>query len=172
MRNFISSVIYSLILTLLSVAVTFLLLAPLSSLVYYGLFASDNLLVFIQNIIGKTPDTNAITIILMAIQIALSLGFVTALFLFIRKTICVFLRNEKLVRPYYMVFFFMTSVVPVALVFVSVFFRVKLSVLSFVITGVFSVLNIVLVVFNKKIFPETTDREYRKYLFSEDSEDA
>lgn len=172
MRNFVTCVIYSLIITLLSVAMIFLLQAPLATIVYYGLFANDNPLVFIQNIINKTPNADSITIVMVTVQIALSLAFVSVLFAFFRKIIRIFLKDEKLISPYYIVFFFMTLVVPIVFVFVSVLFRIRLFILIFVITGVFTVLNIVLTIFSKKIFPETTDYENRKYLFDGSSENA
>ena len=172
MRNFVASVIYSLILVLLSVSVIFLLQAPLASLVYYGFFSGSNPLVFVQNVINGTPDTDIITIMLMTVQIVLSLGFVSVLFLFISRTIRVFLRNEKLIRPYYMIFFFMTSVVPVVIVFLSVIFKIRLFVLFFIIAGVFTALNAVLIIFSRKIFPETTGHEFRKYLFTEGENNA
>lgn len=172
MKNFVTCVIYSLIITLLSVAMIFLLQAPLTTIVYYGLFANDNPLVSIQNIINKTPNADSITIVMVTVQIALSLAFVSVLFAFFRKIIRIFLKDEKLIRPYYMIFFFMTLVVPIVFVFVSVLFRIRLFILIFVITGVFTVLNIVLTIFSKKIFPETTDYENRKYLFDGSSENA
>lgn len=172
MRNFVTCVIYSLITAFISVAIIFLLQAPLTTLVYYGLFTNDNPLVFIQNIINKTPGVDTITILLMAIQITLSLAFASVLFVFIRKIIRIFLKDEKLIRPYYYVFFFIMLIVPIAFVYISVLFRIRLFILIFVITGVFTVLNIVLTIFSKKIFPETTDYEYRKYLFDGTSENA
>ena len=172
MRNFVTCVIYSLIATFLSGAIIFLLQAPLTTLVYYGLFANDNPLVFIQNIINKTPNVDSITIVIMAIQIVLSLAFAFVLFAFFKKIIRIFLKDEKLIRPYYTTFFFMTLIVPIVFVFVSVLFRIRLFILIFVITGVFIVLNIVLTIFSKKIFPETTDYENRKYLFDESSENV
>lgn len=172
MRNFVTCVIYSLIATFLSVAMIFLLQAPLITIVYYGLFANDNPLVSIQNIINKTPNADSITIVMVTVQIALSLAFVSVLFAFFRKIIRIFLKDEKLIRPYYMIFFFMTLVVPIVFVFVSVLFRIRLFILIFVITGVFTVLNIVLTIFSKKIFPETTDYENRKYLFDGSSENV
>lgn len=172
MRNFVTCVIYSLIITLLSVAMIFLLQAPLTTIVYYGLFANDNPLVFIQNIINKTPSADSITIVMVTVQIALLLAFVSVLFAFFRKIIRIFLKDEKLISPYYITFFFMTLVVPIVFVFVSVLFRIRLFILIFVITGVFTVLNIVLTIFSRKIFPETTDYENRKYLFDGSSENA
>lgn len=171
MKRFVVSIIYSLIITLLSVAMIFLLQAPLTTIVYYGLFANDNLLEFIQNI-NKTPSADSITIVMVTVQIVLSLAFVSVLSVFFRKIIRIFLKNEKLIRPYYITFFFMTLVVPIVFVFVSVLFRIRLFILIFVITGVFTVLNIVLTIFSKKIFPETIDYEYRKYLFDGTSENA
>ncbi len=172
MRNFVTFVIYCLIATFLSIAVIFLLQAPLTTLVYYGLFANDNLLVFIQNVIAKTPNADTITVVIMVFQITLSLAFTSILFVFFKKVIHIFLKDEKLIRPYYVVFFFMTLVVPIIFVFVSVLFKIRLFVLLLTTTGVFIVLNIVLTIFNKKIFPETTDYENRKYLFDRSSENA
>ena len=107
----------------------------------------------------------------MIIQIILTIGFILVMFEFISKVINIFLKNEKLVKPYYIIFFFMTSVIPVILIFLSIFLKVKLTILTLVIEGVFTVLNIVLITFSRKILPDTTDFEYRKYLFKEGSED-
>ena len=65
----------------------------------------------------------------------------------------------------------MTSIVPVLIIFLSVLLKVKLSILTFIIEGIFMVLNIVLITFSKKILPDTTDFAYRKYLFTEGSVD-
>lgn len=171
MKKFVSSLIYSLIMTLLSLAVIYLLQAPLISFVYYGFFSGSNAISFYNNILGKVPSTDTITIVIMIIQIILTIGFILVMFEFIRKVINIFLKNEKLVKPYYIIFFFMTSVIPVILIFLSIFLKVKLTILTLVIEGVFTVLNIVLITFSRKILPDTTDFEYRKYLFKEGSED-
>ena len=172
MKKFVSSLIYSLIMTLISLAVIYLLQAPLISFVYYGFFSGSNAISFYNNILGKIPSTDTITIIIMIIQIILTIGFILVLFEFISKVINIFLKNEKLVKPYYIIFFFMTSVIPVILIFLSIFLKVKLTILlTLVIEGVFTVLNIVLITFSRKILPDTTDFEYRKYLFKEGSED-
>ena len=171
MKKFVSSLIYSLIMTLISLAVIYLLQAPLISFVYYGFFSGSNAISFYNNILGKIPSTDTITIIIMIIQIILTIGFILVMFEFIRKVINIFLKNEKLVKPYYIIFFFMTSVIPVILIFLSIFLKVKLTILTLVIEGVFTVLNIVLITFSRKILPDTTDFEYRKYLFKEGSED-
>ena len=171
MKNFVISLIYSLIMTLVSLSAIYLLQAPLISFVYYGFFSGSNTVAFYNNILGKIPNTDTITIVIMIIQIVLTIGFILAMFGFISKVINIFLKNEKLVKPYYIIFFFMTLVVPVFLIFLSVFLKVKLSILTLVIEGVFTVLNIVLITFSRKILPDTTDFEYRKYLFKEGSED-
>lgn len=171
MKKFVSSLIYSLIMTLISLAVIYLLQAPLISFVYYGFFSGSNAISFHNNILGKIPSTDTITIIIMIIQIILTIGFILVMFEFISKVINIFLKNEKLVKPYYIIFFFMTSVIPVILIFLSIFLKVKLTILTLVIEGVFTVLNIVLITFSRKILPDTTDFEYRKYLFKEGSED-
>ena len=49
MKKFVSSVVYCLIMALLSVAVMFLLQAPLISFVYYGFFSESNSMLFNQN---------------------------------------------------------------------------------------------------------------------------
>lgn len=157
--------------TLISLAVIYLLQAPLISFVYYGFFSGSNAISFYNNILGKIPSTDTITIIIMIIQIILTIGFILVMFEFISKVINIFLKNEKLVKPYYIIFFFMTSVIPVILIFLSIFLKVKLTILTLVIEGVFTVLNIVLITFSRKILPDTTDFEYRKYLFTEGSED-
>lgn len=171
MKKFVSSLIYSLIMTLISLVVIYLLQAPLISFVYYGFFSGSNAISFYNNILGKIPSTDTITIIIMIIQIILTIGFILVMFEFISKVINIFLKNEKLVKPYYIIFFFMTSVIPVILIFLSIFLKVKLTILTLVIEGVFTVLNIVLITFSRKILPDTTDFEYRKYLFKEGSED-
>ena len=171
MKKFVSSLIYSLIMTLISLAVIYLLQAPLISFVYYGFFSGSNAISFYNNILGKIPSTDTITIIIMIIQIILTIGFILVMFEFISKVINIFLKNEKLVKPYYITFFFMTSVIPVILIFLSIFLKVKLTIPTLVIEGVFTVLNIVLITFSRKILPDTTDFEYRKYLFKEGSED-
>ena len=165
MKKFVSSLIYSLIMTLISLAVIYLLQAPLISFVYYGFFSGSNAISFYNNILGKIPSTDTITIIIMIIQIILTIGFILVRFEFISKVINIFLKNEKLVKPYYIIFFFMTSVIPVILIFLSIFLKVKLTIRTLVIEGVFTVLNIVLITFSRKILPDTTDFEYRKYLF-------
>lgn len=167
MKKFVFSVIYSLILTLLSVAEVFLLQAPLLSFIYYGFFSSTNSAFFVTNIINKIVNADSITIVIMAVQTILTLIFAFLLFFFIKKVINVFLKNEKLVRPYYVTFFFMTLIVPIILIFLSIFFKVKLAILTFVIEGIFTILNTVLIIFARKILPETTNQEYRKYLFEQ-----
>ena len=157
--------------TLISLAVIYLLQAPLLSFVYYGFFSGSNAISFYNNLLGKVPSTDTITIVIMIIQIVLTIGFIIAMFVFIRKVINIFLKDEKLVKPYYIIFFFMTSVIPIILIFLSIFLKVKLTILTLVIEGVFTVLNIVLITFSRKILPDTTDFEYRKYLFKEGSED-
>ena len=171
MKKFVSSLIYILIMTLISLAVIYLLQAPLISFVYYGFFSGSNAISFYNNILGKIPSTDTITIVIMIIQIILTIGFILVMFEFISKVINIFLKNEKLVKPYYIIFFFMTSVIPVILIFLSIFLKVKLTIPTLVIEGVFTVLNIVLITFSRKILPDTTDFEYRKYLFKEGSED-
>ena len=171
MKKFVSSLIYSLIMTLISLAVIYLLQAPLLSFVYYGFFSGSNAISFYNNLLGKVPSTDTITIIIMIIQIILTIGFILVMFEFISKVINIFLKNEKLVKPYYIIFFFMTSVIPIILIFLSIFLKVKLTIPTLVIEGVFTVLNIVLITFSRKILPDTTDFEYRKYLFKEGSED-
>lgn len=165
MKKFVSSIIYSFILTLISVAEVFLLQAPLLSFVYYGLFSSSNSAFFSTNLINKIVNTDSITIVLMVVQTLLTLVFVFLLFFFIKKIINLFLKNEKLVKPYYIIFFFITLIVPILIIVLSIFFKVKLTLLTLVIEGVFTVLNTVLIIFTRKILPETTNQEYRKYLF-------
>ena len=171
MKNFVSSIIYSLVMTFLSVAFIFLLQAPLISFIYYGFLSDVNVVVFGTNVINKVANTDAITIVVTVVQVILTLGFIISMFCFVKSIIFLFLKNEKLIRPYYYVFFFMTSIVPVLIIFLSVLLKVKLSILTFIIEGIFMVLNIVLITFSKKILPDTTDFEYRKYLFTEGSVD-
>ena len=105
MKKFVSSVIYSLIMTLVSVTVIFLLQAPLVSFVYYGFFADDSN-TFNINVINKIANTDTITLTIMILQIILTLGFVFAMYIFISKVIHLFLKNEKLIGPYYLIFIF------------------------------------------------------------------
>lgn len=65
MKKFVSSVVYCLIMALLSVAVMFLLQAPLISFVYYGFFSESNSMLFNQNIINKVANKDNITLIIM-----------------------------------------------------------------------------------------------------------
>ena len=171
MKDFVSSIIYSLAMTFLSVAFIFLLQAPLVSFIYYGFLSDVYVVVFGTNVINKVANTDAITIVVTVVQVILTLGFIISMFYFVKSIIFLFLKNEKLIRPYYYVFFFMTSIVPVLIIFLSVLLKVKLSILTFIIEGIFMVLNIVLIIFSKKILPDTTDFEYRKYLFTEGSVD-
>lgn len=166
MRKFVSSMIYSLIMSLLSVAVIFLLQGPLLSFVYYGFFSETNTTMFSANVINRMADTETITIIIMIAQIALTLAFAFALYIFITKVIHIFLKEEKLIKPYYILFFFLTIILPVLLIFLSIFIKVKLTILTLIIEIVFFALNTVLIIFSKKLFPETTNTEYRKYLFT------
>lgn len=170
MKKFVTSVLYSLIMALISIIVIFLLQAPLISFVYYGFLAENNSIIFNTNIINKVVNTDTITIVVMIIQIILTLGFIFALFSFISKVINIFLKNEKLIRPYYLVFFFMTTIIPVILIFLSIFLKVRLGIMIIIVELVFTVLNTVIIIFSKKILPDTTDYEYRKYLFTEGSE--
>ena len=168
MRNFVSSMILSMIMTLFSVAVIFLLQAPLLTFVYYGFF-TDNSLV-LGNIIGKISNTDGLTITILALQILFSVIFIVMMFIFIKKVIFVFLKNEKLVRPYYLVFFFCMTILPVLIIYLSVLLKVNFWILSVVIEFLFNVLTTILIIFAKKILPETTNTEYRKYLFSQGNE--
>ncbi len=171
MRKFVRSVLYSLFITLISVAVIFLLQAPLVSFVYYGFLANTNNITFNTNVINKVANTDTITIIVMIVQLILTLGFISMMYIFVSKIIHIFLKNEQLIRPYYLFFFFMTSVVPVILIFLSIFLKVRLTIMTLVVEGVFTLLNIIIIIFSKKVLPDTTDYEYRKYLFTEGSED-
>ena len=168
MRNFVSSMILSMIMTLFSVAVIFLLQAPLLTFVYYGFF-TDNSLV-LGNIIGKISNSDGLTITILALQILFSVIFIVMMFIFIKKVIFVFLKNEKLVRPYYLVFFFCMTILPVLIIYLSVLLKVNFWILSVVIEFLFNVLTTILIIFAKKILPETTNTEYRKYLFSQGNE--
>lgn len=168
MRNFVSAMILSMIMTLFSVAVIFLLQAPLLTFVYYGFF-TDNSLV-LGNIIGKISNTDGLTITILALQILFSVIFIVMMFIFIKKVIFVFLKNEKLVRPYYIIFFFCMTILPVLIIYLSVLLKVNLWILSVVIEFLFNILTTVLIIFAKKILPETTNTEYRKYLFSQGNE--
>ena len=168
MRNFVSSIILSMIMTLFSVAVIFLLQAPLLTFVYYGFF-TDNSLV-LGNIIGKISNSDGLTITILALQILFSVIFIVMMFIFIKKVIFVFLKNEKLVRQYYFVFFFCMTILPVLIIYLSVLLKVNFWILSVVIEFLFNVLTTILIIFAKKILSETTNTEYRKYLFSQGNE--
>lgn len=165
MRKFVTSMIYSLIMSLLSIAVIFLLQAPLLTFVYYGFVSASNNAVFTANIINKIIDTDTTTVVIMVGQIILTVAFIFTLFIFISKIIHIFLKEEKLIKPYYIIFFFFTTILPAILIFLSIFLKVKLTILTIIIEVAFFVLNTVLIILSKKIFPETTSMEYRKYLF-------
>lgn len=167
MRKFVSSMILSMIMTLSSLCVIFFLQAPLISFVYYGFFSESNVQKISSNIINKMCNRDSITIIILLTQIILTYFFVFALFSFITKVIHIFLRNEKLIRPYYIFFFFMTLILPVILIFLSIFLKMKLSILTIIFVIIFTGLNTVLILMARKILPETVDTEYRKYLFTE-----
>lgn len=166
MRKFVSSMIYSLIMSLLSVAVIFLLQAPLMTFVYYGFVSAPNSAVFTANIINKIVDTDTTTIIVMVGLIILILSFIFSLFIFITKVIHIFLKDENLIKPYYIIFFFLTTVLPVIVIFLAIFLKAKLAILTLIIELVFFALNTVLIILSKKLFPETTNTEYRKHLFT------
>ena len=166
MRKFVSSMIYSLIMSLLSVAVIFLLQAPLMTFVYYGFVSAPNSAVFTANIINKIVDTDTTTIIIMIGLIILTLSFIFSLFIFITKVVHIFLKDEKLIKPYYIIFFFLTTVLPVIVIFLAIFLKAKLAILTLIIELVFFALNTVLIILSKKLFPETTNTEYRKHLFT------
>ena len=61
----------------------------------------------------------------------------------------------------------MILILPVILITASILFKVKLFALTLVVQAIFIVLNIVLIIFSRKILPDTTDFEYRKYLYTE-----
>ena len=166
MRKFVTSMIFSLIMNLLSVAVIFLLQAPLLTFVYYGFFLESNSAIFSANIINKIVNIDSFTLFLMIVQIVLTLSFIFSLFFFIAKVINVFLKDEKLIKPYYIIFFVLTLIIPVLLILLSVFLKVKLVILTIIVEFVFFTLNTVLIIFSRKLFPETTNTEYRKYLFT------
>jgi hypothetical protein len=166
MRKFVTSMILSLIMSLLSVAVIFLLQAPLMTFVYYGFVSAPNSAVFTANIINKFVDTDTTTIIIMIGLIVLTLSFIFSLFIFITKVIHIFLKDEKLIKPYYIIFFFLTTVLPVIVIFLAIFLKARLAILTLIIELVFFALNTVLIILSKKIFPETTNTEYRKHLFT------
>lgn len=166
MRKFVSSMIFSLIMSLLSVAVIFLLQAPLMTFVYYGFVSAPNSAVFTANIINKIVDTDTTTIIVMVGLIILTLSFIFSLFIFITKVIHIFLKDENLIKPYYIIFFFLTTVLPVIVIFLAIFLKAKLAILTLIIELVFFALNTVLIILSKKLFPETTNTEYRKHFFT------
>lgn len=171
MKKFVSAVIYSLILTLISVTVIFLLQAPLVSFVYYGFLSKTNSITFNTNVINKVADKETITIIVMIIQIILTFAFVFSAYIFISKIINIFLKDEEYIRPYYLWFFFFTLIIPIILIFFSIFLKIKLFILGLVVEGIFSALTVLLIIFRKKILPDTTNYEYRKYLFTEGTQD-
>ena len=152
--------------SLLSVAVIFLLQAPLMTFVYYGFVSAPNSAVFTANIINKIVDTDTTTIIVMVGLIILTLSFIFLLFIFITKVIHIFLKDENLIKPYYIIFFFFTTVLPVIVIFLAIFLKAKLAILTLIIELVFFALNTVLIILSKKLFPETTNTEYRKHLFT------
>ena len=149
MRKFVSSMIFSLIMSLLSVAVIFLLQAPLMTFVYYGFVSAPNSAVFTANIINKIVDTDTTTIIVMVGLIILTLSFIFSLFIFITKVIHIFLKDENLIKPYYIIFFFLTTVLPVIVIFLAIFLKAKLAILTLIIELVFFALNTVLIILSK-----------------------
>ncbi|MBQ5383370.1 MAG: hypothetical protein IIU46_02835 [Treponema sp.] len=164
MRKFVSSFIFSLILTLISVASVFLLQAPLMTFVYYGFLSNPNEL-------SISPTKNPGDIAILIVQIALTLAFIFSLFIFLRKIIHIFLKNEKVIRKYYSTFIFLTLVVPIALILISIFARINLFVLTVLIEAILLVITTALISFTVKILPETTNHSHRKYLFTEGSKD-
>ena len=166
MRKFVSSMIFSLIISLFSVVVIFLLQAPLLSFVYYGFFSGSDSNIFFASIINKIVNTDKITIVIMAVQTILTFIFIFSIFVFIKNVIKIFLDEEKLIKPYYIIFFLLTTILPVVLIFVSIFFKVNMVILTLIVELVFFVLNTLLIIFSRKIFPETTTTTYRKYLFT------
>lgn len=154
--------------TLISVAEILLLQAPLLSFVYYGFF-SDNMAV-IGNILSCTVNKDSLTVIVFAVQILLTVAFMGFLFFFISKVLKVFLKNERLIFPYYLWFFGFSIFLPVILTFLSLFLKVKLGLFVIVISVLFNIFIAVMLIFTKKILPETTDAEYRKYLFRRETE--
>ena len=158
--------------TIVSVLIVFLLQAPLLSFVYYGLFSSSTLEVFSLNVINKTICKDAVSISILIAQILLTIAFVSVLFFFIYKVIFVFLKDEKSVRVYYWGFFIFTLILPVFLIYISVLLKGKGWTIAFIVIELISTaLNIVLLIFTKEILPETTDIEYRKYLFAKGDND-
>ncbi len=167
MRKFVLSMIFSMIMAFISVLDVFLLQAPLLTFSYYGFFSESNTTIFAANIIGKIIKLDVITMTIMIFQVFMTLAFVIVLFLFIKKIVSLFLKDEKLIRGYYWGFFIDTLLIPVVLIFLSIFLKGKVWMLTFLVIEVLSVvLNVVLLIFTNKILPETTDTEYRKYLFT------
>ena len=167
MRKFVLSMIFSMLIALISVLDVFLLQAPLLTFVYYGFFSESNTIIFAANIIGKIIKLDVITMAIMIFQVFMTLAFVIVLFLFIKKIVFLFLKDEKLVRVYYWGFFIATLLIPVVLIFLSIFLKGKIWMITFLIIEILSVvLNVVLLIFTNKILPETTDTEHRKYLFT------
>lgn len=163
-EEFVKSIVNGLVISILSVLVTFLLYAPLLTFVKYGFFSGFNNLV--NNMIMNRYQLDSLSLTIMIIQVLLTIGFLVTLYIFMKKVIYVFIGNEKLVRPYYTILFFMVTLVPPVIIFLSVLLGVKLLVLILVVEGIFLILDILLAIFTKKILPDIKEVENRKYLFS------
>ena len=167
MRKFVLSMIFSMLIALISVLDVFLLQAPLLTFAYYGFFSESNTTIFAANIMGKIIKLDVVTMAIMIFQVFMTLAFVIVLYLFIKKIVFLFLKDEKLVRVYYWGFFIATLLIPVVLIFLSIFLKGKIWAVTFLIIELLAVvLNTVLLFFSNKILPETTDTEHRKYLFT------
>jgi len=189
MRKFVKSVILSLMVCFASICSVFLLQAPLLTLAYYGYASPDNLEYnkvtttlnmdgtsetslkghvignTIDNLIAKNGSEALYPMIISIAQIVLTLLFITVLFIFMVRVVKVFLKTEKLIRPYYNVFYFMVSILPVFVILASIYFRVDLYKMVIVMEIVFFVLSIALTIFSTKVLPQTEDIAYRKSLY-------
>lgn len=165
-KGFVSSLILFLIIAILSITMTVLLLAPLLSLSMYGFFTQD-LDVFISNILTKNSVLETPELVIIIVQSVLSFAFVIVTAIFFKKILNLYLKNENYVKTIYRVFFACILILPTILLLISIFCKVRLTILSCVVAGVFSLLFTAWIIISKKILPNTTDAENRKYLFTE-----
>lgn len=165
MRKFVSSVIFGMITSLLCVLNMFFVQAPLLNLVYYGILRGG-VQKTSENLVNLAPSADFFSVLVILIQILFVLAFAVVFFIFIKKVISIFLKDDVLVVPYYSSFFFCVLILPVVLTSVSVVFNLRLALISVIVLGIANVLLIVISVLTAKILPQTEKNENRKYLYS------
>lgn len=173
MKSFVQSVILMLVVSLLSVTFLFCIEASLLSLVYCGFFKSSSLVAvtgFLSSLGLRSPLQNtgptALAVIAVLLQIVLTLAFFILLFAFFMSVLKILLKNEREVRQYYGVIFFIVLFLPLLLVLISVFCNIRLSLFTALIEVLLSALCVLLTIVWQKILPDTTDMRYRKFLYA------